>query len=96
MTEEAVPKFERLMNLVAFLLASPEPVPFAAVLIQTSMRLTEPPPLSLAVTVTLRVFVLEPDGGLNATDTRLGGVTSPAPVRVNVRTWSGLACASHQ
>ncbi|MFI5403315.1 MAG: helix-turn-helix transcriptional regulator [Planctomycetota bacterium] len=31
MTEEAVPKFERLMNLVAFLLASPEPVPFAVI-----------------------------------------------------------------
>jgi proteasome accessory factor B len=32
MTEvEAVAKFERLMNLVAFLLASPEPVPFAVI-----------------------------------------------------------------
>lgn len=31
MMEEAVPKFERLMNLVAFLLASPEPVPFAVI-----------------------------------------------------------------
>jgi len=28
---DAVPKFERLMNLVAFLLASPEPVPFATI-----------------------------------------------------------------
>jgi proteasome accessory factor B len=31
LAEEAVPKFERLMNLVAFLLASPEPVPFAVI-----------------------------------------------------------------
>lgn len=31
MTTEAVAKFERLMNLVAFLLASPEPVPFAVI-----------------------------------------------------------------
>ena len=28
---DAVPKFERLMNLVAFLLASPEPVPFSTI-----------------------------------------------------------------
>lgn len=28
---EAVPKFERLMNLVAFLLASPDPVPFSSI-----------------------------------------------------------------
>lgn len=31
MMSDAVPKFERLMNLVAFLLASPEPVPFSEI-----------------------------------------------------------------
>jgi len=31
MITDAVPKFERLMNLVAFLLASPEPVPFSLI-----------------------------------------------------------------